>query len=414
VTAAVENLYYNRVDWFIDIKGGTMKRFLLVCMIAAMMITLLPAPTSVAAQDPSNNPEPYTGDVLCQPDVFPTNPGSCLPLGPSVFLTEMARQGIAYPPLPLAAASPGPEYNFVNHNYAKINLEATEPAPIYGSLDDAVARQNATRYLPMGDGLRYITYIQRQDVEGKAYVMLPSGEWMRASPATVLSTFQGLIFRSSPRSSFGWIIKQATPVASPSFSAPPSGAVLQRETRVPIYQVVEAEGYQWYMIGINQWVNRLELRQFVPNPTPPEGVENGRWIEINLYEQTIAAYENGQLVFATLGATGVEPYYTRPGLFQIYEKKETETMQGGFEADRSDYYHLADVPWTMYYDDARALHGAYWRAAFGYEQSHGCVNLSIADSRWLFEWAREGDWVYVHDPSGRTPTDPSLYTSGGA
>jgi hypothetical protein len=122
-----------------------------------------------------------------------------------------------------------------SHNYAKINLEDHEPAPIYASLEDAVARQNPTRYLPLGDGLRYITYIQRQDVEGKAYVMLPSGEWMRASPASVLSTFQGLIFRSNPRSSFGWIIKQATPVASPSFSAPPSGRrTAARNTRTDL------------------------------------------------------------------------------------------------------------------------------------------------------------------------------------
>jgi lipoprotein-anchoring transpeptidase ErfK/SrfK len=391
-----------------------MKHILSVLIAAGLLITLFPAPLAAAAQVPANDTEPYTGEVLCMPDVYVQHPGNCLPLGPSTSITEMARQGISYPPLPLAAASAGPEYNFVSHSYAKINLEAHEPAPMYANLEDAVARQNPTRYLPMGDGLRYITFIQRQDVEGKAYVMLPSGEWMRASPASVLSTFQGLIFRSNPRSSFGWIIKQATPVASPSFSAPASGRELQRETRVPIYQIVEAEGYQWYMIGVNQWVNRLELRQFVPNTTPPEGVTNNRWIEINLYEQTIAAYEDGQVVFATLGATGAEPYFTRPGLFQIYLKKETETMQGAFEADRSDYYHLADVPWTLYYDESRAIHGAYWRAAFGYEQSHGCVNLSIADSRWLFEWATEGDWVWVHDPSGRTPTDPSLYGSGGA
>ncbi|WP_298005425.1 L,D-transpeptidase, partial [Anaerolinea sp.] len=85
-----------------------------------------------------------------------------------------------------------------------------------------------------------------------------------------------------------------------------------------------------------------------------------------------------------------------------------------FEADRSDFYYLEDVPWTMYFDQARALHGAYWRAWYGFPGTHGCVNLSIGDSAWLFQWAKEGDWVYVWDPSGQTPTDPSLYTQGGA
>ena len=50
----------------------------------------------------------------------------------------------------------------------------------------------------------------------------------------------------------------------------------------------------------------------------------------------------------------------------------------------------------------------------GFPQSHGCVNLTVGDSRWIFDWAQEGDWVYVWDPSGKTPVDPNAYTQGGA
>jgi lipoprotein-anchoring transpeptidase ErfK/SrfK len=152
----------------------------------------------------------------------------------------------------------------------------------------------------------------------------------------------------------------------------------------------------------------------IPNTTPPEGVDGDRWIEINLYEQTVAVYDQRQLVFATLIASGLDPFWTRPGLFRIFEKLDTTPMRGSFEVDRSDAYYLEDVPWTMYFDQARALHGAYWRANLGFPQSHGCVNLSIGDSRWIFDWAEIGDWVYVWDPSGETPVDEDLYTAGGA
>jgi lipoprotein-anchoring transpeptidase ErfK/SrfK len=128
----------------------------------------------------------------------------------------------------------------------------------------------------------------------------------------------------------------------------------------------------------------------------------------------MSVYDHGQLVYATIISTGRSPFYTRPGLFKIYKKKPVETMTGSFEANRSDYYYLENVPWTMYFDEARALHGAYWHTMFGYEMSHGCVNLSIGDSRWLFDWAQEGDSVYVWDPSGKTPTDPKFYGKGGA
>jgi lipoprotein-anchoring transpeptidase ErfK/SrfK len=66
----------------------------------------------------------------------------------------------------------------------------------------------------------------------------------------------------------------------------------------------------------------------------------------------------------------------------------------------------------MYFDQARAIHGSYWRTFFGYPQSHGCINLSPGDSNWVFQWANEGDWVYVFDPSGKTPTDPEYYGPG--
>ncbi len=168
----------------------------------------------------------------------------------------------------------------------------------------------------------------------------------------------------------------------------------------------------WYQVAPDAWVNSMKFRVVNVNPTRPEGVEADRWIEINLLQQTLSVYEDGQLIFATLIASGVENFYTQPGVFQIYEKKPLELMQGAFEADRSDFYFLQDVPWTMYFDQARALHAAYWRTFFGYPQSHGCVNLSPGDAKWLFEWADVGETVWVHDPSGRTPTDAEYYGPG--
>jgi lipoprotein-anchoring transpeptidase ErfK/SrfK len=181
---------------------------------------------------------------------------------------------------------------------------------------------------------------------------------------------------------------------------------------VPVYASKVFNGVEWLMIGDQEWVEGRFVASVQPSTAPPLGVDNGRWIDINLAEQTLSAYDNNQLVYSTLISSGVDPYWTRPGLFQIYKKKDTENMSGSFEADRSDFYSLQDVPWTMYFDKARAIHGAYWHTFFGYPMSHGCVNMSIGDSAWLYQWAKEGDWVWVHDPSGRTPENPDLYGSG--
>ena len=38
-----------------------------------------------------------------------------------------------------------------------------------------------------------------------------------------------------------------------------------------------------------------------------------------------------------------------------------------------------------------ALHGTYWHDGFGFRRSHGCVNLSLTDARFVFQWASDDD-----------------------
>lgn len=389
-----------------------MRKTLLVFCFLFTALALFGA-SEVTPVQAESDPLVETGQSLCLPGVYLAAPADCLALGPSSRLTDLGSRGLTFPPRPLPAKSPDQALNIVDIYIAKINLDAADPAPMYGSFEDAIAGSNPTRYLAAGP-TRYVSFINLQrDGNNKAYVQLKSGEWMRASPAQYPG-FQGLLFTKTPANSFGWIVDEARARKAPGYASPEVGPALYRETKVQIYDVQPADGVDWYLIAPGRWVERRYIRQVRINTTPPEGVTSGRWIDVNLYDQTIAVYENNQLVFASLVATGGDPFFTQPGLFQIYKKKPLETMSGSFEADRSDFYYLEDVPWTMYFDQARALHGAYWRAFFGYQGTHGCVNLSIGDSHWLFDWAVEGDYVHVWDPSGQTPTDPEYYGAGGA
>ncbi|HZU86736.1 MAG TPA: L,D-transpeptidase [Anaerolineaceae bacterium] len=357
--------------------------------------------------------EPYTGEPLCLPDIYPGDPVDCLPLGPSRTITSMAQLGIFFPLRPLPSVKPDESYKIAPDAYLKISKSSV---PAYTSLDAAIARNSSYTYAA---GTKYLAVAERIRREDGSYFRLISGFWVAAAEAETScciysGSFQGLIFRATPTNSFGWTVDEGRPRSGPGYSYPEVGDKFYPQYVMQIYDDTEADNTTWYMIGVNQWVERRVIRQFVIQRKAPEGVDNNRWIEVDLYNQTLGVYEDGELKFATLVATGIQPFYTRPGVFKIYQKKETENMSGAFEADRSDYYYFERVPYTMYYDEARALHGAYWRTLFGYPQSHGCVNLSISDSRWIFEWAREGDWVHVVDPSGKTPTDPAYYTQGGA
>ncbi|MEA2009044.1 MAG: L,D-transpeptidase, partial [Chloroflexota bacterium] len=183
-----------------------------------------------------------------------------------------------------------------------------------------------------------------------------------------------------------------------------TGRSVEHLDLVQIYETEEVDDWYWYKIAPEEWIFQTAIAKVTPNTTPPAGVNADRWIEINLYEQTLSVYEDRELIFATLVATGTSPTWTYPGLFQIYEKLPVTEMRGGTKAEDNTYY-LENVPWTMYFDDRRALHGAYWRPMLGFPQSHGCVNLSIGDARWLYDWAELGDWIYVWDPTGKTPLE---------
>lgn len=370
-----------------------------------LLLTLFVSPLPVRAQEPTPDEESFSGAEVCVPGVYIIESDDCLPLGPSIYLTNLARLGLTLPPRPLPAYKPNPELTQIPYRY--FHMADDMPVKFYPSLADAQAKSdNALTYAP---GFVYISYTGMD--ETGHFFLSQSGYWIRGDGSRIseIPTFQGLLFRETPRNAFGWTFEQIPIKSAPGYGAADTGKNINKFAVVQVYNTQVVNDSTWNMIGPDQWVEGRKVSVVTPNTTPPEGVNSNRWIEVNLEEQSLTVYENNELVFATMIASGLEPFWTRPGAFQIFEKKEAETMRNN---DPSDFYFLENVPYTMYFDGARALHGAYWRTGFGYPQSHGCVNLSVGDAHWLFNWARAGDWVYVYDPSGKTPTDPARYTGG--
>lgn len=346
--------------------------------------------------------EPDSGAVVCPPAVYRVAPEDCLPIGPSEYLTEMAGMGMTIPSSPLPAARPDRSLSQLPYRY--FHVISDKPVAVGG----APGESGGEVLFP---GFVYIGYVDWVNSNG-IYYRTQSGGWIPGKGERVgeVSGFQGLEFRFTPLNSFGWTFEDIPVRSGPGFGSPETGRRLAPFTVFPVFGNQLDGGADWNMIGPGQWVEGRKVAQVVVNDSAPEGSSNtDRWIDVNLAEQTLAVYDDYRLVFATMIASGMEPFWTRPGLYQIYSKVESETMRNN---DPSDFYFLENVPWTMYFDGPRALHGAYWRTRFGYPQSHGCVNLSVGDAHWLFNWAQNQDWVYIHDPSGLTPTDPSLYKGG--
>ncbi len=135
----------------------------------------------------------------------------------------------------------------------------------------------------------------------------------------------------------------------------------------------------------------LPTRTPLPTETPYSYPDYGgdRWIDVNLSQQMVYAYEGDTVVASFLVSTGVPAFPTVTGQYHIYIKLVSTLMAG-------PGYYLPDVPYTMYFYKGYGFHGTYWHSNFGHPMSHGCVNMYTPDAEWLFYWASEGTLVNIH------------------
>lgn len=143
------------------------------------------------------------------------------------------------------------------------------------------------------------------------------------------------------------------------------------------------------------WLRDSELvRVEAPERVMP-GVGEGRtWIHVSVADQALVALVGARPVYATLVSTGAgglgdpETTHATPrGEFRIHTKHVSATMDG---SELGDEYDLRDVPYVQYFTQGYAFHAAHWHDAFGLPHSHGCVNLSPLDARWLFHFTEPG------------------------
>lgn len=121
-----------------------------------------------------------------------------------------------------------------------------------------------------------------------------------------------------------------------------------------------------------------------------------KYIDVNLTEQRLYTYENGELVKTYLISSGINKYPTPEGFFRVYWKREKADMEWEYGPDHPDNYDLKDVPYVLSFYGGFTIHGAYWHNNFGRIMSHGCVNEPLDEAFWLYNWAQVGIPVIVH------------------
>lgn len=145
----------------------------------------------------------------------------------------------------------------------------------------------------------------------------------------------------------------------------------------------------WVRITVGKVVSRDSVVSWTYELNPENLANEGRWVDVDLGQQLLTAYEGSTPIMRFVVSTGTSAHPTVTGQFRIWVKLATTDMSG-------PGYSLEDVPYTMYFYQGFGLHGTYWHDNFGTPMSHGCVNLRTPDAGWLFDFVSEGTLVNVH------------------
>lgn len=296
----------------------------------------------------------------------------CVEAQACVEVAAISTAAIAAYPAPNVIQLQPDDAVIFDRNYQRLN----GPIDVYNTPGGDVIRQ-------VGAGFTYVT--AGSDVNG--WTQINPNEWVQSEhlSSALVSRFSGVFLPEDGLPyPMAWMLVSAVPSREPG-AAPVDGDLpLQRYTRVNIYTFQEIDEWRWYQVGEDQWIHQTQVAKILPVERPAD-VDTERWISVDLYEQVLIAYEGDRPVFATLVSSGLADWATNEGLFNVYVRYSRTRMSGA--EGQEDFYSLEDVPWTMFFDNDIGFHGTYWHDGFGYRHSHGCVNMSIMDARWLYEWA---------------------------
>ena len=197
-------------------------------------------------------------------------------------------------------------------------------------------------------------------------------------------------------------------LTNPPARAPWMGTVSQSLWRLYYSQVVwidqittDSEGTTLYRVneryGSYGDIFLADARAFRPlteaelQPINPEITD--KKIVVNINHQTLSCFEGNSEVYYCQVSTGrkldaygnpTDDWVTPVGEHFIYRKLISIHMAAGTVSEGWD---TMAVPWTsLFVGLGAAIHSTHWHNDFGTPRSHGCVNASPEDAKWIFRW----------------------------
>jgi hypothetical protein len=350
---------------------------------------------SVPSREQMEFYEPYLTAPKSEPAPSTRDGASSFTEPPSLVRVEpqrVADAGIAMPSA-VDAGDPEPDKPWWQRDDAKERMHEVKLDHLTEDADDILAKRMVTGF--------YVAVDKTFNWNGRSWYKTTKG---LVAPAdrfwqTAGSKFKGVeIGGAGFKLPIGWTYggRKTAPlyeIEADSKKVKPAGSVDVPTALQLTGREIEIKGTRYSETKDQKWIKHIHVRLTRPGPAPADLGANERWIDVNLKQQTLVAFQGTTPVYATLVSTGKQStdkdkdHRTPSGQWRIREKHITTTMDGDGSAAGDLPYSIEDVPYAMYFDGSYAVHGAFWHRNFGVQMSHGCVNLAPLDAKHLFFFA---------------------------
>lgn len=129
-------------------------------------------------------------------------------------------------------------------------------------------------------------------------------------------------------------------------------------------------------------------------PISPDFNPDEKTISVDLDYQILSCFEGKNEVFFCRISSGKaydptsgqisDEFATPAGNLITHWKIVSKNMTAG---SAQAGYSTPAVPWNTFISgEGIAIHGAFWHNAFGEKRSHGCINVTPENAKWIFRW----------------------------
>ena len=170
----------------------------------------------------------------------------------------------------------------------------------------------------------------------------------------------------------------------------------------------------WYKIydkhlDASFYVSAQDMR-LVPDdeltPLSPGVPAENKHIYVDTDAQLVTAFEYNRSVLVARCSSGGKGTRTPPGDYATFHKGPTIHMTNDGAEGAGHGYDLPGVPWVSFFTGTGiSFHGTYWHNDYGRPRSHGCVNLTPDDAKFIYRWTNPlvpPETAYLYEPGSGT------------